>query len=187
MSMRVKKIKRVKTILAFYRNSFQMRPPYMVLCDGNFIFAASDISLDLSEALNAAFKGQAHAKCPDCILNELKALKGRTWQPAQKYAAEKCQRFHCAHKPKRPAACIMETLRSGFIGAIATQDSNLRRSVHRDFPQIPVLFIGEGLQILPPPKSLRAKVDAELSARYVPVATEADDKKEADDKTEDVT
>jgi hypothetical protein len=38
--------------------------------------------------------------------------------------------------------------------------------IHRDYPSVPVFFITQYLQISPPPKSLRNKVEAELTEKY---------------------
>jgi hypothetical protein len=57
-------------------------------------------------------------------------------------------------------------LRRGFNGVVATQDEELRRLIHRDYERVPVFFIGQYLQISPPPKSLRNKVQAELTEKY---------------------
>jgi hypothetical protein len=57
-------------------------------------------------------------------------------------------------------------LRGGFNGAIATQGEDLRRLIPRDYERVPVFFIRQYLQISPPPKSLRNKVQAELTEKY---------------------
>lgn len=167
MATRVERTKKMKTSLNFYKNSFEMHPPYMVICDGNFIFAAQDKKIELQGQLTEAFKGKVYLKVPDCVTNELNSLKEREFDEARKFAREKCQKFHCSHPPKTPEKCILESLRHNFVGAVGTQDSKLRRLIHRDFPKIPVFYINNnGLQILKIPKTVRDQVEADLLERY---------------------
>ena len=173
--IRVDRAKKLKTGVSFYRNSFRMHPPYMILCDGNFLFAAVDLKIaNLEEQFQDAFKGKVYLKAPDCVTAELAKMKGRGFRDTEKFAKEKCQRFRCSHEPGSPAKCIIDALRAGFVGGVATQDHNLRRTIHRDFPKIPVFFITDVLQIVRPPKGLRERVEAELAEKYVPKADDKD-------------
>jgi rRNA-processing protein FCF1 len=165
--IRVDRAKKLKNSVNFYKNGFAMRPPYMILCDGNFLFAACDLHIDIDQGLTDAFKGQIYLKVPTCVKSELDGFNDRKFRGTQDFVRTKCQRFHCAHRAKSANQCILDTLRRGFIGAVATQDSDVRRLIHRDYSRIPVFFIGDhGLEICPPPKSLRQKVQSDLSAKY---------------------
>lgn len=165
--IRVERAKKLKTGVNFYKNSFRMHPPYLILCDGNFLFAATDLRItNLEEQFHNAFKGTVFLKASDCVTAELSKMKGRGFRQAEKFAREKCQRFHCSHPPGDCAKCILDALKSGFTGAVATQDSSLRRTIHRDFPKIPVFFISDVLQIVRPPRGLRERVEAELVEKY---------------------
>ena len=120
--IRVDRAKKLKTGVSFYRNSFRMHPPYLILCDGNFLFAAVDLKIaNLETQFQDAFKGKVYLKAPDCVTAELATMKGRGFREAEKFAKEKCQRFRCSHEPGSPAKCIISALREGFIGGVATQ------------------------------------------------------------------
>jgi rRNA-processing protein FCF1 len=166
--IRVERAKKLKTAVSFYKNSFNLHPPYMILCDGNFLFAALDRQIDLQDSLTHVFRGQIYLKLPGCILTEVQALSGPQFSALHAFVREKCQKFHCSHQPRNPFQCVVDTLRRGFVGAVATQDQRLRRVIHRDYPSVPVFFIAQHLQISPPPKSLRSKVQAELTEKYAP-------------------
>jgi rRNA-processing protein FCF1 len=183
--IRVERAKKLKTTVSFYRNSFGMRPPHMVLCDGNFLFAALDRGIDLQDSLTRVFRGQVYLKLPGCILAEVRGLGGPQFARLQAFAREKCQKFHCAHQPRNPFQCVVDTLRRGFAGAVATQDQRLRRVIHRDYPAIPVFFIAQHLQISPPPKSLRSRVQAELTQKYASKQEEPEPPPLPDDEEED--
>jgi rRNA-processing protein FCF1 len=172
--IRVEKTKRIRSAVNFYKNSFAMHPPYMVVCDGNFLFAALDRKIALQQSFTDVFRGQIYLKVPDCIMSEVRSLVGDEFRRLQTLVRESCQKFRCAHRPRNPHQCIVDTLRCGFVGAVATQDQGLRRVIHRDYPKTPVFFITQQLQICPPPKSLRAKVQAELTEKYAPKRSEGD-------------
>lgn len=170
---KVDRTKRTRNALCFYKNSFQLRPPYLVLCDGNFIFAATDLKIDLEEQFTEIFQGQIYLKVSNCALDELDKMDGREFKDAKIYAHRKMQKFHCTHQTKSPKQCILDALRHGFTGAICTQDKSLRRIVHRDYPKNPVFFIARTIQIVPPPQGLKDKVTKELKEKYAAKHVEA--------------
>lgn len=184
---RVQKIKKLKAGFKFYKNSFDLHPPYLILCDSNFLFAAIDSNISLEETFKSVFKGQIYLKVSNCALHELDLtsaqIKGPTMSETKRFAYTKCQKFKCSHPPKKPSLCIYQALHQGFQGCVCTQDKDLRRKIHRDFPKIPVFFIAnQSVVIVPPPKSLREKVKIELMEKYAPQAL----KKESTEPQEDI-
>lgn len=169
---RVQKIKKLKTGFKFYKNSFGLHPPYLILCDSNFLYAAVDSKISLEETFKSVFKGQIYLKVSNCALHELDLavqLKGPKLSETKRFAYTKCQKFVCNHPPKKPSQCIIQALHQGFQGSVCTQDKDLRRKIHRLFPKTPVFFIAnQSVVIVPPPQSLKDKVKAELMARYAP-------------------
>ena len=151
---RVQKIKKLKAGFKFYKNSFGLHPPYLILCDSNFLYAVIDSKIQLEETFKSVFKGQIYLKVSNCALHELDLLKAPKCSDTKRFAYNKCQRFNCNHKvPKKPSYCIYQALQQGFHGCVCTQDSDLRRKIHRDFPKIPVFFVSnQSMVILPPPK-----------------------------------
>ena len=182
---KVEKVKKLKSGFKFYKNSFELHPPYLILLDSNFIFAAVDSQINLEEAFTSVVKGQIYLKVSDCALKELDQMQGRNFSEAKKYAHTKCQKFVCKHPPKSPNQCILQALSQGFKGFVCTQDQQLRRKIHRDYPKTPVFFIiNQTLTICPPPKSLREKVKNDLIAKYAPQAIPAQVQTEKDDDFE---
>ena len=166
---KVERIKKLKSGIKFYKNSFGIHPPYLILCESNFLFAAIDSNINIEESFKEIFRGQIYLKISECSLFELNGMKGNQFKSTKTFAHSKCQKFKCGHPPKNPRSCILQALRQGFNGSVATQDPELRRKIHRDFPKNPVFFIAkQTLQISPPPKSLKQKVQRELVEKYAP-------------------
>lgn len=179
---RVSKIKKLKSGFKFYKNSFGLHPPYLILCDSNFLYAAVDSRISLEDTFKTVFKGQIYLKVSKCALDELSQLKGPKFSETKKFAYEHCQRFVCNHQTKKPSQCIYLALRQGFNGCVCTQDQELRRKIHRDFPKTPVFFIAnQSIVICPPPKSLKEKIRTELMVKYAPQALKKENAKPQDD------
>lgn len=164
---RVQHIKKLKTEAKFYKNSFNLHAPYIVLCDPNFVHAALMSKINIEDRLKEIFKGQIYLKVTQCGMSEIKGFKKKEFDNTIKFANKHCQLFRCnSHKPTTPHDCILDNLKHGFTGIVGTQDSLLRRKIAKDYPQIPIFFINEGLQITKPTKNLRNKIRSEIEAKY---------------------
>lgn len=167
--------KKLKHAASFYKNSFGYHPPYLVLCDSNFIFAALDKKIDLEQQFTDVFKGKVYFKVTTCTYSEINKLKGPTFEGMKKFATDVCQRFKCNHPVKPVHSCILDSLSHGFIGAVATQDEKLRRAIHAKYPKIAVFYVNRALQIVKPPQSLREQVNNELIEKYAPKHLQKED------------
>lgn len=176
--------KKLKHATSFYKNSFGYHPPYLIICDSNFIFAALDNKINLEQQFTEIFKGKVYLKVTSCTYNEINKLKGKEFEEMKKFAKEGCQRFKCNHPVKPVYSCILDSLSHGFIGGVATQDEKLRRTIHGKYPKIAVFFVNRTLQIVKPPQSLREKVNQELIEKYSPKHLSKEDK-DVDQKDED--
>ena len=168
----VQRTKKLKKNVSFYRNSFGMHPPYLIICDGNFIFAALDSKVDLKKELSTAFRGQIYLKTSKCIRAEIDSRASKETEQiyfdACQYAKDQCQLLHCDHKIKNPYQCILKALKHNFKGAVGTQNKNLQDTIINKFPSIPVFYISHerSLQIIEPSKKLRSQIHQKLESKY---------------------
>lgn len=72
--MKIIRNKRVKKILAFYRNYFEFRTPYQVLIDGTFSLAALNFHIKLDEQVAKLFEAEVKLCTTSCIISESEAL-----------------------------------------------------------------------------------------------------------------
>lgn len=164
---RVTHMKKVKSTMRFYKTSFGYHPPYLILCDPNFIFAALDTKINLKDRFTEILKDQHYLKVTECGLAEVSSMKDKNLQSTVTFCKKQCQLFKCnSHKLKSPRDCILDNLKHGFQGIVCTQDASLRKEILKLYPKIPVFYVDEGLQIMNPPKKLKESVMAELETKY---------------------
>ncbi|EAY17424.1 hypothetical protein TVAG_320190 [Trichomonas vaginalis G3] len=183
---RVTHMKKLKSAMRFFKTSFGLHPPYLVLCDPNFIFASLDSKINLKDRFTEIFKGQVFLKVTECGLLEVSSLKDKNMQSTVQFCKKQCQLFKCSsHKPMNPRDCILDNLKHGFNGIVCTQDGPLRKTIQRLYPKMPIFYIDDGLQIMPPSKKLKDSVIAELEAKYATNTEKPEDYVEEDEKKEE--
>ena len=195
---RVQHQKKLKNAIRFYKSSFELHPPYIILCDPNFIFAAIDSKINILDRFTEIFKGQVYLKVTECGIAEVKEqIKNskngkfrKLMEETLRFCKEKCQLYKCnSHKTMEPSNCILNNLEHKFRGTICTNDSKLRNEIHRKYNYIPQFYIQNGLQIVPPSKKLKEQIIGEIEEKYATLkqtpSKEAEDKPEFVDKKED--
>lgn len=154
--MKIIRNKRVKKILAFYRNYFEFRTPYQVLIDGTFSLAALNFHIKLDEQVAKLFEAEVKLCTTSCIISESEALKKILPGPLQ--ILHRCHVSKCHHKNKPVSAteCLLSMVKSNnsrhYI--VATQDKNLQKSLH-EIPGVPVMFIDRTLCLESPSEASR--------------------------------
>jgi len=140
--MKVKRYKKVRKILASYRLTHNLKPPYKVAVDGEFLQAALVGSIHVSTQIPALLQSDATVCVTPCIHQWLNA-KGIPYKGA-KFIANSLQHLKCRHEKGfiRPFDCIRALISNGnpdrlLIGA---QESATRRLV-RHTAGVPLLFI----------------------------------------------
>ena len=195
---RVQHQKKLKNAVRFYKSSFELHPPYIILCDPNFIFAAIDSKINILDRFTEIFKGQVYLKVTECGIAEVKEQIKNSKNPKFKrlmeetlnFCKEKCQLYKCnSHKIMQPSNCILNNLEHKFKGTICTNDSQLRNEIHRKYNFIPLFYIQNGLQIVPPSKKLKQQIIGEIEEKYSTVKQtqpkEPEEKPEFVDKEEE--
>ncbi|KAF2346404.1 rRNA-processing protein Fcf1/Utp23 [Trinorchestia longiramus] len=165
--MKIKRYKRVKATMEFYKKSFGFRPPYNVLIDGTFCFEAKEKKVKIREQLPNYLRSELNIVTTQCCIIEVENLLR-----LKKTLSGCCQILkqfplhRCGHegKPVTSTTCIMSLLENGnphrYI--VATNDMSLRYKIRRTYcgvPQIFMLGVAPTLEKIPP-NTLR-KVDKE--------------------------
>ena len=163
---RVTHNKKLKNNFKFYKNSFNLHPPYLILCDPNFLFASVDTKTNIKDRFTEICKGQIYLKITRCGIKELETLKGNNINDTFNYIEKNLQIFKCSHKTCSPSDCILENLEKGFNGIIDTQDHKLINLIQKKYFKIPIFFLKNGLQIINPSKDLKNKIKLDLESKY---------------------
>mmetsp|Transcript_12732 Transcript_12732/g.12385 ORF Transcript_12732/g.12385 Transcript_12732/m.12385 type:complete len:89 (+) Transcript_12732:64-330(+) len=77
--MRVNRAKFVRKYLRFFKIVYGVNPPYDIILDGNFIFAALKVKLDIQERLDKLLQGETvRIHVLKSVLTELAAAGPKT-------------------------------------------------------------------------------------------------------------
>ena len=181
---RVQHQKKLKNAIRFYKASFDLHPPYIVLCDPNFLFTSISTNVKIIDRLTEIFKGQVCLKVTECGLAELKEqLKNSkdkkfktVAEETLKFIKDKCQLYKCrSHKQGSPFDCIMDNVEHKFNGIICTNDPSLRERIHQKNVKIPIFYLQNGLQIVPPSKKLKERIVNQIQEKYATVKKEKEE------------
>ncbi|XP_071707694.1 rRNA-processing protein utp23 [Rutidosis leptorrhynchoides] len=150
--MGIKKQKRHRRIVRFYKTCFGFRPPFKVLCDGTFIhhlFINNIIPADTS--ISKILGDPVKLFTTRCVLAELKSLGegysdslnvGRDLVPAR-----------CDHEKRKSAVdCLTEVIgdKNSEHFFVASQDADLRKKF-QEIAAVPVIFALRNALFLEPP------------------------------------
>lgn len=75
--MKTKRVKHVRKALTFYRNYFDIKPPYEVLVDGTFCKAALTNKINILDQTPKYLKAEVKLQTTKCVLSECEAF-GKT-------------------------------------------------------------------------------------------------------------
>ncbi len=164
--MRLQRHKANRKTLAFFRMLYEMRAPFRVLLDGNFLAEAGRLKLEWRRLLPKLLDAPAelvHLHVTECVLAELEALGAQVADvlaEARALPVLKCRSKHGHGASGSPFACA-----SALVGAentgkwlVASQDAALRSAL-RKVAGVPILLISSNVLILEPPSAAsRAKV-----------------------------
>ncbi|GAB5034886.1 rrna-processing protein utp23 homolog [Nannochloropsis oceanica] len=175
--MRVNRAKQVRKWLRFYRIVYGVAPPYMILIDGNFIYMALKVKIDIKDRLKKMLLGESFVCCiPKAVLDELAAL-GPAFHPALEWARTCCEVL-CNPPPvqndddvdhdnekQRDTMSAGEAIRT-LIGEenkdkymVATQDQDLRSQL-RHVPSVGLLFVSRAVLLMEAPSNASKAVSA---------------------------
>lgn len=155
--MRVKRARKVRKYLRYYRSAHGFREPFKVIVDGNFIAACEKLSLGLAADVVAKFLGSSARDVKvfttRCVQDEL-----RNMGPEYKGASAQTKKLHLVGGGPAPgeataSASIVEACGSmneeRFI--VCTQDDKLKDKLRKCGGVVPIVFAHtSGLQMEPP-------------------------------------
>ncbi|GAB1599851.1 rRNA-processing protein UTP23 homolog, partial [Argonauta hians] len=150
-NMKILREKKVKKILAFYKNYFKFRTPYQVLVDGTFCLAALNSHLDINEDISRYFHSEIRLFTTSCVIAEAHNLEKLF--PGLLQQLRNCQVCSCGHKKKAMsvADCLKSMVdnRNKCHYIIGTQDKKIQ-DVLRKIAGVAIIFIDRTICIEQP-------------------------------------
>ena len=93
--MRIKRAKKYKKYINYFKVAYKFKPPFKVLVDGNFFHTAVRNGFNLQEQLKGLFGDTVLPVMTGCIMSELEHLPrevvGETVKQAKGLVKEKCK------------------------------------------------------------------------------------------------
>ena len=178
--MRVNRSKFVRKYLRFFKIVYGITPPYNVVLDGNFVYAALKVKLDIKERVEKLLQGETvRLYVLKSVLAELNAV-GPKAAEAFKFAKKFCTLIDddgfgavetpaerlvawLRHQTQESSSSSSSASRHYFV---ATQDRDLRSRLG-SMPGVPTLYLNKVVLVLEPPSGKSKEVSMELEASKV--------------------
>lgn len=167
--MRLGRAKAARKTLKFYSINCNIKPPYKIILDGNFLAAIIKQNVPLLERLERLLQTDKFTIYTlRSALDELNLLPGEVFQQARQFGLDECQIIERKSIPKSnhgatdadssgestPKQDIMNLVRNGNEAGwfVATQDETLADKI-RQFPNVPQMRLAKALLLLESPSS----------------------------------
>ena len=157
--MKYKRRKSYRAHLAFFAREFDIRPPYRVLCDGNFLdVAVKRLKLgaeDIARLVATVVEDEVELVTTDAVVRELGEVEGVAPETKALVEMLRLQRVGATAEESRaetPASAIRKLVsrrnKNRFI--VATQDEDLKEEL-RTMPGVPIMTLQRVTVVLEEP------------------------------------
>mmetsp|Transcript_82640 Transcript_82640/g.130231 ORF Transcript_82640/g.130231 Transcript_82640/m.130231 type:complete len:211 (+) Transcript_82640:97-729(+) len=150
----VKKVKKDKTKAVlreapkvhsslFFQANTNLKPPYQVLLDTNFINMSIQMKLDIFQSSMQCLLAKCNPCITDCVMAELEKM-GPRYRLALRLAKDpRFTRLTCMHKGTYADDCIHDRVAQHKCYIVGTNDKDLKRRI-RKVPGVPIMSVARG-------------------------------------------
>mmetsp|Transcript_21677 Transcript_21677/g.49350 ORF Transcript_21677/g.49350 Transcript_21677/m.49350 type:complete len:208 (+) Transcript_21677:69-692(+) len=139
----VKELPKAHSSLFFQYNT-NLRPPYQLLVDTNFINMSIQMKLDVFQASMQCMLAKCIPTITDCVMAELEKM-GSKYRLALRLAKDpRFARLSCQHKGTYADDCICERVAQHKCYIVCTNDKDLKRRI-RKVPGVPIMSVARGM------------------------------------------
>ncbi|RWS27422.1 rRNA-processing protein FCF1-like protein [Leptotrombidium deliense] len=129
----------VTSTTMFFNFNQQLGPPFLILCDTNFINFSIKNKLDIVQNMMDCLLAKCIPYVTDCVVAELQKL-GSKYRIALKMVKMSCERLPCDHKGTYADDCIVNRVSQHKCYMVGTCDKELKRRI-RKIPGVPIISI----------------------------------------------
>jgi len=127
----------------FFQYNTNLKPPYRILLDTNFINLSIQNKCDPFKHLMDVMLAKCIPCITDCVMGELEKL-GMKYRLALKLAKDpRFERLVCCHKGTYADDCLVERIEQHRCFIVATNDKDLKRRIRR-IPGVPIVYCKRG-------------------------------------------
>ncbi|XP_029591575.1 rRNA-processing protein UTP23 homolog [Salmo trutta] len=149
--MTIKRQKKAKKNINFYKHNFSFREPFQILIDGTFCQAALKNKIQIKEQMPKYLMGEVQLCTTNCALKELESLKDLYGAKLilQRYQVRNCKHFK---NPVSASECLHSMLEgtNSHHYFVATQDQELTAGLKK-IPGVPLMYIISNTIVLDKP------------------------------------
>merc|ERR1712113_292682 len=139
---KVREVKKAPSSLFFQYNT-NLRPPYQLLLDTNFLRMSIQMKLDIFKASMDCLLAKCIPCLTDCVMGELEKM-GRRHRLALRLAKDpRFTRLTCQHAGTYADDCIHARVVQHKCYIVCTNDKDLKRRI-RKIPGVPIMSVARG-------------------------------------------
>lgn len=128
----------------FFQFNTNLKPPFMVLLDTNFINMSIQMKLDIFKASMECLLAKCIPCVTDCVMAELEKMGSRHRLALRLAKDPRFVRLSCNHKGTYADDCICERVMQHKCYIVGTNDKDLKRRV-RKIPGVPIMSVARGM------------------------------------------
>jgi len=141
--VQVREVTKASSSLFFQYNT-NLRPPFQILLDTNFINMAIQMKLDIFKASMECLLAKCIPCITDCVMGELEKLGARHRLALRLAKDPRFMRLTCQHKGNYADDCIFDRIEQHKCYIVGTNDKDLKRRI-RKVPGIPIMSVARGM------------------------------------------
>jgi len=127
----------------FFQYNTNLKPPYRILLDTNFINASIQNKCDPFKQMMELLLAKCIPCISDCVMAELEKL-GSKYRLALRLAKDtRFERLACIHKGTYADDCLVGRVDQHKCYIVATNDRDLKRRIRR-IPGVPIMYCKRG-------------------------------------------
>ena len=127
----------------FFSYNQNLKPPYRVLLDTNFINMALQNKVDIFKGLMDLLLAKCLPMVTDCVLAELEKMGSKYRMALQLARDPRFGRLTCQHRGTYADDCLCDRVSQHKCYLVATNDKDLKKRI-RKIPGVPILFCKRG-------------------------------------------
>merc|ERR1719231_2205410 len=128
----------------FFQFNTNLKPPYQLLLDTNFLNMSIQMKLDVFKASMECLLAKCVPCITDCVMAELEKMGTRHRLALRLAKDPRFQRLTCNHKGTYADDCIHDRVTQHKCYCVGTNDKDLKRRI-RKVPGVPIMSVARGM------------------------------------------
>lgn len=166
--MRIKRLKKYRKFINFFKVVYKFKPPFKIMVDGNFFHTAVQNNFDLRDNLQKLLLDTPLLVMTKCIMRELEdmgmSVVGQTLKDAKKVVKESCKHSG-GILPADECIKIFIDKRNESKLFVGTNDEDLRNTL-RNLGTVPIFFFRNNILIMDSPTEITEEKHRIVSPRH---------------------